>query len=177
MPAAVGERAVVFNASYPILGKYRTDDDRIPLYNPANSGVFYRPGEPVVLSLAGASYTYMCQGPIFPGKTGMVVRRFTGEFPCDLSSQVVFGDEIWWDTDGEVAKLKGDVANGFKLGFASYDYDGHKLPTVAGGKVVCGTTASTRIRVVSLEGTTETVSGPTSTTTTTTSTSTTTTGG
>jgi hypothetical protein len=144
--------------------------------------VLILPGEPLVIEMANAYYVYMAQGPIRPGKIGFLIRRFTADFPCDLSATVEFGTPIYWDpsdTDASAAgsaKLFGDVTNGFRIGVASYPLD-NKTPTIgAGGKVVCGTTASTLLRVVSVDGaalgkgtfsgTTTTTAAPTTTTTT-----------
>jgi hypothetical protein len=163
MPVAdIPTQAEMFNEDYDIVGEYRTDDDRIPFHNPINSGVMYLPGEPIRYEVSGIFYIYMVQGPIRPGKTGYIVRRFTADFPCDLSATVVEGTPIYWNpsvTTGSpagTAQLNGDVTNGFRIGFASYAYDPkykHTPPTLSGGKVVCGTTDSTKIRVVSLDGT------------------------
>lgn len=177
MPIANTTEASMFNDDYDVIGEYRTDDDRIPYFNPSDSGVMILPGEPMVIEQANAYYVYMAQGVIRPGKTGYLVRRFTADFPCELSADVEAGTPIYWDpsdTTASVAggaKLFGDVTNGFRIGFASYAYNGHTDPTIgAGGKVVCGTTASTRIRVVSLDGAAlgkGTYSGTTTSTTTT----------
>lgn len=160
MPITTPTSATKFNDPRPIIGQYKTDDDRIPYFNPADSGVTVLPGEPLQIEQGEAYYVYMAQGPIEPGETGYLVKRFTADFPCSLSATVEEGTEIWWDkgvaTDANpvgLAKLKGNVTNGFRLGVASYAYNGHTAPTIgAGARVVCGVVASTHIRVVSLDG-------------------------
>ena len=183
MPTPTPQKASTFNAQYPIIGKYRTDDDRIPYFNPEDSGVSVLPGEPMLIEQGDKDDGPMAQGPIEPGQTGYLVRRFTGDFPCILSADVEQGTEIWWDTDvGStdhpvgVARLKGDVTNGFMIGVASYAYDGHKNPTLGiNDRVLCGGIGSTHIRVVSLDGIADQKGNPYTPPTTTTSTSTTTT--
>lgn len=170
----------MFNEDYPVVGEYRTDDDRIPFYNPANSGVMYLPGEPIRYNVGGIFYIYMVQGPIRPGKIGFIVRRFTADFPCKLTANVKEGTPIYWnpaETDASPAgsaQLTGDVTNGFRIGFASYALDPrykHTAPPMDGQEVLCGTTASKLIRVVSLDGaavakgTLATTAAPTTTTT------------
>lgn len=158
MPITNPAQASMFNTDYDAVGAYRSDDDRIPYFNPSDSGVLVLPGEPMIIEMANAYYVYMAQGPIRPGKIGFLIRRFTADFPCDLSANVEAGTPIYWDpsdTDASPvgsAKLAGDVTNGYRIGFASYALD-NNVPTLgSGGKVLCGTTASTMIRVVSLEG-------------------------
>lgn len=182
MPITNPTQAQMFNDSYDVVGQYRTDDDRIPFYNPPDSGQMYLPGEPIIIEQASAYYVYMVQGPIRPGEVGFVVRRFTADFPCDLSASVGAGTPIYWDasdTTGSpagTAKLFGDVTNGFRIGFASHTFEKHKVYSFGpNGKVLCGTTSSTTIRVVSLDGaalgkgtlsgTTTTTAAPTTTTT------------
>lgn len=159
MPIDNPSQAAMFNTDYDAVGAYRSDDDRIPYFNPSTSGKLILPGEPMIIEMANAYYVYMAQGPIRPGSTGFLIRRFTADFPCDLSANVEQGTPIYWDpsdTDASPvgsAKLAGDVTNGFRIGTASYAYDGHTAPTVGpGGRVLCGGTASTMIRVVSLDG-------------------------
>ena len=159
MPLTVPSRANMFNASYYIIGEYKTDDDRRPYFVPEDATTMILPGEPVLIEEGGDQYLFMAQGPILPGKTGYLVRRFTASFPCDLSETVVEGTEIYWDpadTTGSTvgtAKIAGDVTNGFRLGVATYPYDGHTNPTLDGSdNVICGTTDSTRIYVRSLDG-------------------------
>jgi predicted RecA/RadA family phage recombinase len=181
MPIDNPQQATMFNDDYPIIGEYRTDDDRIPFYN-ATADKLYLPGEPVLYMIGTAFYVYMVQGPIRPGKIGYIIRRFTADFPANLSATVKEGTPIYWDASDTTAspagsaKLDGDVTNGFRIGFASYAYDPrykHTAPAVQNGKVVCGTTSSTQIRVVSLDG--AAVGKGTATTTTTTPAPTTTT--
>jgi len=167
----------MFNEDYDVVGEYRTDDDRIPFYNRPDSGVMYLPGEPIQYNVSGVYYVYMVQGPIRPGKTGYIVRRFTADFPCVLTANVKEGTPIFWNPSNTTAspagsaQLTGDVTNGFRIGFASYAYNGHTAPTLDGNEVLCGTTASTMIRVVSLDGaavgkgTLATTAAPTTTTT------------
>lgn len=126
MPITNPDQASMFNDDYPIIGEYRSDDDRIPFYNPPTSGQMYLPGEPIQYEIGGVYYVYMVQGPIRPGKTGYLVRRFAADFPCDLSADVLEGTPIYWDSsdtdasEAGSAKLAGDVTNGFRIGFASY---------------------------------------------------------
>ena len=180
MPVSdIPAQSEMFNDDYEVVGQYRTDDDRIPFHNRADSGVMYLPGEPIQYNVGGVYYVYMVQGPIRPGKTGYIVRRFTADFPCVLSATVKEGTNIYWnpaETGGSLAgsaQLTGDVINGFRIGFASYAYDPkykHTPPTLSGHEVVCGTTASTMIRVVSMDGasvgkgTSATTAAPTTTT-------------
>jgi hypothetical protein len=146
--------------SYPKASVYRTDDERVPHYNEPDSGVMFLPGEPVLKEMNGDQYVFLAQGPIKPGKTGMLVYRFVAEFPCDLSADVVEGTPIYWDKDEDddaapvgLAKLEGDVTNGYLLGTATYAYDGSVAPEVDGdGNVVCGDSNSTKIWVRSVEG-------------------------
>ena len=159
MPITNPTQAQMFNDDYDVVGQYRTDDDRIPFYNPPDSGVMYLPGEPIIIEQASAYYVYMVQGPIRPGETGYVVRRFTADFPCALTADVEAGTPIYWDasdtaaSDAGSAKLFGDVTNGFRIGFASHTYEKNKVPTLGpNDKVICGTSASTLIRVVSIDG-------------------------
>jgi hypothetical protein len=176
----IPSQSEMFNEEYPIVGEYRTDDDRIPFHNRANSGVMYLPGEPIQYNVGGVYYVYMVQGPIRPGKTGYIVRRFTADFPCVLSANVKEGTPIFWNPSNTTAspagsaQLTGDVTNGFRIGFASYAYDPkykYSSPTLNGHEVLCGTTASTMIRVVSMDGasvgkgTLATTAAPTTTTT------------
>ena len=184
MPITNPAQAQMFNDDYDIIGQYRTDDDVIPYYNPPDSGQLILPGEPMVIEQANAYYVYMAQGPIRPGQTGYLVRRFTADFPCDLSADVEAGTPIYWDpsdTDASAvgsAKLFGDVTNGFRIGFASYAYNKNVAPSLGpNDRVICGGTASTMIRVVSLDGAAlgkGTYSGTTTTSTTTSTTTTTT---
>jgi len=178
MPITPPAQGAMFNEDYPIIGAYVTDDDRIPYFNPANSGVMVLPGEPLLIQRGGLNFVYMAQGPIRPGEVGYLVRRFTADFPCELSANVLQGTEIWWDPSDTTAspaggaKLTGNVTNGFRIGVASLAYDGHNPPaTGAGGLPICGGTASTKIRVVSIDGVASvkgsytTTAAPTTTTT------------
>jgi hypothetical protein len=101
----------------------------------------------------------MAQGPIEPGKVGFLVRRFTADFPCDLSANVQQGTLIYWNPSDDTASpagtasLAGDVTNGFVIGTASFPIDAHKeVPLGIHGIPLCATTDSTTIRVVSLDG-------------------------
>jgi hypothetical protein len=144
----------------PIIGEYRTDNERTPIFNPADSGVMYLAGEPILLTLAGKLYVYMMQGVVRPGETGYAIRKFSADFPCDLSAEVAEGDAIYWDVDEDgdgfpagAAKLVGDVTNGFLLGYATHHYMKTPLPEVDGDdKVICGDENSTYIYVTSLPG-------------------------
>jgi hypothetical protein len=168
MPVSSPAKAEMFNEEYPIIGRYITDDDRIPYFNPADSGLTVLPGTPLLITRGGNSLVYMAQGPISPGETGFIVRRFTADFPCDLSADVEQGTEIFWDplddtaSPAGTAALEGDTAGGFRIGTASYAYDGHKTPTLGSNDLpLCGTTASTLIRVVSMDGAAELKAYPT----------------
>lgn len=157
MPISNPTDAVLFAANYPVISEYVTDDERIPYFNPANSGVMILPGEPIPLVRAGAQVVFLAQGPIRPGETGYLVRNFTADFPCILSGNVLEGTPIWWDTSVAtvanpvgVAKLEADAVTGYPLGVASYVYFKKPLPALSGTQVICGTTASTMIRIVSV---------------------------
>lgn len=159
MPLTVPSRANMFNANYDVVGEYKTDDDRRPFFVAEDSTTMILPGEPVLIEEGGDQYLYMAQGPILPGKTGYLVKRFTASFPCDLSATVEEGTEIWWDPADDTgsavgtAVLEGDATNAFRLGVATYAYDGHTNPTLGANDLpVCGTTDSTRIYVRSLDG-------------------------
>lgn len=152
-------QATMFNEDYPNIGRLVSDDERIPYFNPADATLTILPGEPVLVEMGGDQYLYIAQGPIPPGKTGYLIRRWTMSFPCDLSADVPEGTEIYWDPAEDAgspvgtAMLEGDVTNGFRLGVATYVYDGHKNPTLDNDdKVICGTESSTRIVVLSLDG-------------------------
>lgn len=159
MPVTNPAQASTFNADYEIIGQYKTDDDRRPYFNPEDATTTVLPGEPMLIEEGGDQYLFMAQGPIRPGETGYLVRRFTADFPCDLSATVEEGTEIYWEPSDDAgssvgtAKLVGDVTDGFRLGVATYAYNGHTNPTLGSNdRPVCGTTDSTRIYVRSLDG-------------------------
>lgn len=149
---------------YPIVSAYRTDDSRVPHYNPTDSGVDILPGEPILKLINGDQQVFIAQGPIKPGQTGYLVRRYTIEVPCDLSADVPEGTPIYWDkdiaTDANpvgIASLAGDVTNGFQIGVATYPYDQSKVndDNVDGDDLmICGDAESTHIWVMSVEGNT-----------------------
>lgn len=141
----------------PIIGEYRTDNERTPIYNPPDSGIMYLAGEPILLTLAGLRFVYMIQGPIRPGETGYAIRNFSADFPCELSATVVEGTPIYWDIDEDgdgfpvgAAKLNGDVTNGYVIGYATHHYT-KSAPALDSGDVICGTTASTKIYITSVQ--------------------------
>lgn len=161
MPISNPDSAAMFNEDYDILAEYVQDDSRIPLYNPSDSGEMFQPGEPIPVRWGAdedpSSATddlecrvYMAQGRIKPGEIGMLLKYFTGDFPCDFSANVVLGEEVYWDVDNNVVSLEGDVTNGFVLGDISYALQANVLPTVdANDRVICATSASTKCRVIS----------------------------
>jgi len=141
----------------PVIGEYRTDNERTPRFNPEASGVMFLAGEPILLTLAGARYAFMHQGTIRPGETGYALRKFSADFPCILSADVLEGTAIYWDIDAiaagfpvGAAKLFGDLTNGYLLGYATHHYMKNPLPEISGDKVICGTTASTTIYLTSI---------------------------
>lgn len=149
-------RAAIFNADYTNLGEYVTDDSRVPYFNPADSAVMIEPGELVLIQWAGAEQVMLAQAAIFPGEIGMLERYFVVDLPANLSADVVLGDILTWDyTDKELA-LDADVVNGFVAGIAIWALDPNiknKAPVVDGnGRVVCGTTASTKARIMGSPG-------------------------
>lgn len=141
----------------PVIGEYRTDNERKAFFNPEDSGEMFLAGEPILLTLAAARYAFMFQGQVRPGETGYLLRNFSADFPCILSANVLEGDAIYWDIDEDAdgfpvgaAKIAGDVTNGFLLGYATHHYMKNPNPTLSGGKVICGTTASTSIYLTSV---------------------------
>jgi hypothetical protein len=166
MPSTATNVASTVNEAYSRIGEYITDDSRVPYYNPSDSGVDILPGEPVVVQFgaSGGPQVMMATDIIRPGKIGMLVRYFTADLPCNLSANVVLGDELMWDIDNDVLSLAADVTNGFVVGNASYpissNSDEMEAPTVDGNdRVICGGTSSTRIRVISKPNQTVTTKG------------------
>ncbi len=161
MPITTPATAEMFNANYDVLAEYVQDDSRIPYYNPSDSGVMISPGEPLLVRWGPITATtaddadlearvYMAQSRIMPGEVGMLLKYFTGDFPCDVSANVTVGDEVYWDIDNDVVSLVGDVTNGFVLGDVGYATHIGVTPTVDGDdRVVSATTASEKIRVIS----------------------------
>lgn len=148
---------------YPIASIYRTDDSRVPHYNPSDSGVDILPGEPILKLINGDQQVFIAQGPIKPGQTGYLVRRYTIQVACDLTADVPEGTPIYWDkdiaTDANpvgIAALEGDVTNGFQIGVATYAYDPNITDASVDGDdlVICGDADSTNIWVMSVEGNT-----------------------
>jgi len=145
------------NAPYEVLGEYVQDDSRIPYHNPADSDVMIEPGEPLAVTWGAGATAVMAQAAIFPGETGTLNRYFTGDFPCDVSANVLVGAEVYWDADTKKVSLAADVTNGFLLGHASWAIDPvirNQAPALSAGKVIAATTASTKIRVIGLTGAT-----------------------
>lgn len=158
MPTSAVAVATNFNDAYSKVGVYITDDSRIPYFNPANSGVDILPGEPFVMQwgASGEEIVVMAQDIIRPGKIGMVIRYFTADLPCDFSANVILGTDVYWDIDANVVSLVGDVTNGFVVGRISYSLSSKgSVPAVdSNGRVICGTTSTTKCRVVSVVGAT-----------------------
>jgi len=160
MPITTPQLAQRFGADYPRVGQYVTDTERFPFYNPPDSGVMYLPGEPVSVERDGVLYSCVTQGRILPGETGYVVRRYTMDFPCNLSADVAEGTAIFWNPEDDNAdnpagraNLEADVTNGWLIGYATYAYSKTVVPELDGDdKVICGTEDSTIIRVTSFEG-------------------------
>lgn len=154
MPIANPAEAKVFNDDYPIMGEYVTDDSRIPYYNPEANNQLVLPGEPLLIKFGktGDAQAMMAQGPIRPGAIGMLARYFTGDFPCDFSADVVMGTEVMWDVTANKVSLAADVLNGFVLGNISYaltsDNTNDKPDIDGNGRVICGTSTSTKCRVI-----------------------------
>lgn len=152
MPITNPAEAAIFNADYDILAEYVQDDSRIPYYNPSDSGEMVQPGEPLLVKFGASAEerVYMAQGPIRPGEIGMLLKYFTGDFPCDFSGNVILGDEVMWDVDNSVVSLAADVTNGYILGDASYAIQIGVTPTVDGNdRVVCADANSSKCRVIS----------------------------
>jgi len=150
-------RSAIFNADYTNLGEYVTDDSRVPYFNPVDSDSMIEPGELVLIAWAGAEQVMLAQAAIFPGETGMLLRYFVVDLPCTLSADVIIGDILTWDyTDGELA-LDADVTNGYTAGIAIWNFDPVHQPAPALGvdsndRAICGTTASTKVRIMGSPG-------------------------
>ena len=155
MPITEPTQASIFNANYASLGEYVSDDSRIPYFNPSDSGVMLQAGEPILVQwgASGEERVYLCNRPIRPGEWGELIRHFTADFPCDFSANVIAGQEVYWDEDNSVVSLVGDVTNGFVIGDLSWSIDPNiqnTAPSVDGdGRVIAGTTSTTRCRIVS----------------------------
>ena len=152
-------RSTGVNEAYEVLGEYVQDDSRVPYWNPSDSDSMIEPGEPLPITWGTGASVAMANAAIMPGDVGMLNRYFTGDFPADLSANVLVGAEIYWDVTNKKASLVGDVTNGFLLGHASWAIDPtikNKVPPNTAGKVLAGTTASTKIRVIGLTGPTTT---------------------
>lgn len=140
--------------AYPLIGVYRGDNSYLPHYNQSTTQTIL-PGEPVVKAFGTENRVMISSRSIAPLEVGNVHANWVADFPCILSATVKEGDAIYWDTDAVdadhpvgAAVLLGDLIDGFLLGYASYVEVPGQKPTISTGKVVCGTAASTHIRVV-----------------------------
>lgn len=150
MPSTAPEQAKQFHPDFASLGTYVQDDSRIPYFNPSDSGISIHSGEPVLVQWQGASRVFVAQSEIHPGDTGMLLRRWTQDFPANLSAQSIFGAEVYWDIDNNEVALEADVTNGFLLGDLSYALPaGTDVPSVDGNdRVIAAEIADTRCRVI-----------------------------
>jgi len=167
LTASTVARNEIFNPAVAHLGRYLTDNERIPHFNPSDSTVVIQPGE-LILKQWGATtantsdtndtFVFMAQGPIFPGEIGYLIRNFKAEFDCDLSANAVQGDQIYWDIDDKELKLVGDVTNGFLAGMADFVLDPNLKNTAltvdSDDRVVCGTSSSTKLVIQSQDAAT-----------------------
>jgi len=140
--------------AYPNVGVYRGDNSYLPHYNQSTTATIL-PGEPVVKKWGDENRVMISARRIEPLEVGNVHANWIADFPCILSATVREGDAIYWDTDIATdehpvgaAVLLGDLVDGFLLGYASYAEAPGQKPVVSSGRVECGTTASSHIRVV-----------------------------
>lgn len=166
MPVTALTQATQFHTAYDRVGWYVTDDTRVPFYNPADSDLDFLPGEPVLIKwgASGDEEVMMVQDVIRPGQLGFLVRHFTADFACNFSANVILGDEVMWDLDNDVLSLAADVTNGFVVGRASYPLSSNPVgldtPSVDGNdRVICATSSSTKVRVVSMPNVAVTTKG------------------
>jgi len=159
MPVASStvEVAQLFNETYDRVGWYVGDDTFVPYFNPSNSAITFLPGEFVLRQFGGTGVqeVMMVQDAIQPGQWGQMARYFAADVACNFSANVILGDEVMWDIDNDVVSLAADVTNGFIIGRASIALSakpvGLDAPTVDGSdRIVCATSSSTKVRVISI---------------------------
>ena len=158
--------AAVFNTAYDRVGKYVSDDTRVPYFNPSDSAITFLPGEPMVrqFGVSGAEEVMLVQDIIRPGEWGYLIRNFTADLPCDFSANVILGGEVMWDVDNDVLSLAADVTNGFVVGNASIALNAKPEALMAGtvdgnDRLICATSSSTVVRVISMPNKAVTVKG------------------
>jgi len=151
------EKAAIFNESYDRVSKYATDDMFAPYFNPADSGIVFLPGEPVLRQwgASGEEEVQLVQDIIRPGQWGMLRRYWQADFDADFSANVIIGGEVMWDLDNDVVSLAGDVTNGFIIGRATIALPSksaiERAGTVDGNdRLIVATDASTKVRVMSM---------------------------
>lgn len=151
---------------YSKIGNYVSDDMWFPFHVPSDVATAFPPGAPILMKFGAANeeQVVMSKELIRPGDTKPVTRYFTADFPCNFSGNVILGDEVMWDVDNDVLSLAADVTNGFVVGLASYAYSSGpavlEQPTVDGNdRVICATSTSTKVRVISLPGKAVTIKG------------------
>lgn len=145
--------------SVTVVSTYKTDPSRYPHFNPSDSDEMILAGEPLLKRLNSNQRCCVAQGTIKPGKIGYLLYDYVIEINCLLSADVIEGTPIYLDkgvaTDANpvgIAKIAGDVTNGFFIGVATWNYENIALPEVNGSnQVICGTTASTKIWVRSVD--------------------------
>lgn len=159
MPITNPNQAEIFSDDYVALGAYRNDGSRIPWYN--STALLVQPGEPLLVKwgASGAEECFFAQEAIRPTKWGYLIRAgdWAADLPANLTANVIIGDELYWDEDNSEVALEADVTNGWLVGDAGTPIDPsesvQETPATDGnGRVIVGTTSSTRIRIQSRPG-------------------------
>lgn len=148
----------MFQEGGPTVGRLKTDRHMLPHYNSSET-LSLLPGELFLKPWGDQFWVCMSQDVILPGEVRSVLLNWNGVFPCNFSTDVRDGDELYWDPDeGELGAMvlqSGAGPTAFLAGIATFSVDPAGKPIftrqqTADMPPIVADEDSTHVQVVSL---------------------------